>query len=261
MTFTYCIKEVSADQQIFIVDISFRLTEDLFRRNVWSPFVCIAFPERIHCIADFKERFVELFAGMFLECPVECPKSKRIAGCTTVCLSHYVRAVVQVPESSDRQISEGVVVGCVIFLGDESPFVPFPEIPVVESYPVVVEEICSTSSSRGGQCCFSYYGISFYVGKSWIQKRGKDVPHLSENEIQRSLGPCHAELHLGYMSGFVDREHCRPRHRLRVICTGNGEEVHSFWCPCYRSVCSVVCMHHYRHQSSVSLSGPVSCSS
>ena len=60
--------------------------------------------------------------------------------------AHELGAVIKHAESSESHISERIVAWGIIFLGNESPLVPSPEISVVECYPVVVQEIRSASA-------------------------------------------------------------------------------------------------------------------
>ena len=140
-------------------------------------------------------------------------------------------------------------------LGHEAPSVPFAEVPAVEGYLVVVQEIRSPSPAGIREGSFSDDGISFDVRHSRIDQRRHDVPHLSKEPAERLVGPCHTELHLGHMPSFMDGKHGGPWQRFRCIRGREGEEVHPFRCPCDRTVGCIVGMHHYRHPALVQITG------
>ena len=63
-----------------------------------------------------------------------------------------------------------------------------------------------------------------------------------------------SELHLSYMSGFMNREHRTPWKRLGVVCRRNGIQVHAHRSQSDRTVCIIVRVQDYRHYFSGSFS-------
>ena len=162
--------------------------------------------------------------------------------------AHELGAVIKHAESSESHISEGIVAWSIIFLGDESPLVPCPEIAVVESYPVVVEKIRVTSAPWLCECRLRYYGISFHERYARVEQWGEYVEHFSEKPVERLQSAGHAELHLCHMAWFMDWQHRRPRNRYGSIGGRYREEVHALRCPCHRTVGCVECVHYDGHE-------------
>ena len=120
-------------------------------------------------------------------------------------LADKLRVIVYISESSYGHVAESVICRGVSFLGHVSPLEPSSVVSLVESHPVIVEEIRRTSSSGRGEGCLYNDGITFSLCCTGVEQEGHDVPSFSEEPLSGLLPFGESELHLGHVAGFVYR--------------------------------------------------------
>ena len=243
---------------MLVIEIKPRLFGHGFHRHERSAQRILPAPYGMHRVTHFPEGVLELLAAPVAGHLLHRSEIERILRDLVISVLHQEGIVIKIPASGKIHISKCIVIRCIVLLGAVEPSVPVPEIPLVESHMIVVEEVRRPASSRLCQGGLRHHGITFYIIHERIYDGYQDVPHLAENIVERLVDSGHAELHLGHMASFVDGKHRGPGHRLGLIWRRDGEEVHPLRCPCYRAVGRVVCVKHDRHQPAVALPDNIS---
>ena len=203
--------------EAFVIRLELRRFRELDRRKEGRAGFRFLCPDGMEFLLDMPPGPGKGFPGDLFHGALQVPVRDRAAQDVVVIVHAERRTVIEGPHPAESHEPGRVVIRRLPFEGAVAPLVPVPPVAGVEGDLVIIEEIRGAHPPGSGQRRLRDNGISFKHRHIHIQPHQQAVPHLPRDVLPETQRFPVAELHLGDMPRFMDRQLQRPRRRVGVI--------------------------------------------